>query len=111
MRELGIMTHSSTQTGTVVITVTLGQGTTWNLPRAMETIEFIGVSWGRVTTMPSMATSCTVIGCFVWSLTSCRSQLRLPAPLEIRQISPSGRVIGIVGYWTPLTVKYHTPPV
>src|SRR5260370_33439919 len=103
------MTHSSTQTGTVVITVTLGHGTTWNLPPAMETVELIGVFWGRVTAMPSMAMSFTGIGCWVWSMTSCRSQLRLPAPLAIRQSSPSGLVIGIGGYWTPL-IGTEPPP-
>src|SRR5258708_23304737 len=105
------MTHSSTQTGTVVITVTLGQGTTWNLPPAMETVELIGVSWGRVTAMPSMAMSCTVIGCWVWSLTSCRSQLRLPGPLAIRQSSPSGLAVGIVGYLMAVAGEDHTPAV
>ena len=55
--------------------------------------------------MPSMAMSCTVIGLWFWSLISCRSQLRLPAPVPIRQISPSGAVIGTVGYWMPLTVN------
>src|SRR5215471_348222 len=106
------MTHSSTQTGSVVIAPTAGQGTTWNLPPAMETIEPVspGTVPGTLTATPSMASSCTTIGLWVWSLTSCRSQLMLPAPVPIRQTSPSALVIGIVGNWMPLMVKYHTPP-
>ena len=71
----------------------------------------VGVMRNAESSMPSMAMSCTVIGFPVASLISCRSQLRLPVPLAIRQISPSGLVIGIVGYWMPLMVEYHTPPV
>src|SRR5215471_8296066 len=98
------MTHSVTQIGTDGIppcapTWTLGHGTTLNLPPAMETVAPVGVSSGRLTAMPSMATNCTAIGWWVWSLISCRAQERLPVPVAIRQISPSGLVIGIVGYW------------
>src|SRR5215468_2492188 len=114
-RELGIMTHSSTQTGSVPIgpVVALGQGTTWNLPPAMETIEPTspGTVPGTETATPSRAISCTTIGLPVWSPTSRRSQLKLPAPVPSRQISPSGLETGMVGNWVPLTVKYHTPPV
>ena len=77
-RELGIMIHWSTQTGTAPIdpVVTLGQGTTWNLPPAMETIELTspGTVPGIVTATPSMAISCTAIGVRVWSSTSRRCQ-------------------------------------
>src|SRR5262245_63360609 len=41
----------------------------------------------------------------VTSSTSCRSQLRLPAPVPTRQTSPSAAVIGTVGYTSPLRVR------
>src|SRR4051794_20364442 len=111
-RELGIMTISSTQTGTEEpIVWTAGQGTTRNLPPAMVTMVFIGVSCGRCTETPSMARSCTIIALPVALLSSCRSYDRLPPAVPMRQISPSGSVIGTVGYWMPLSVKYHLPPV
>jgi len=48
VRELGIITISFTQIGTVEpIDGASGQGTTLNLPPAMVTMVLIVVSWGR----------------------------------------------------------------